>query len=66
MPRSTRNRIRFQVEKAMKQLDRLLEHLALANVIAGEDHPAFTAAMPQIVQGVEMLRDVLTAFRDEC
>jgi len=66
MPRSKRNRIRFQVEKAAKMLDRLLEHLALAHLIAGEEHPAFIKSMPQIVEGVEMIRAVITAFRDEC
>jgi len=47
-------------------LDRLLEHLALAHLIAGEEHPAFIKSMPQIVEGVEMIRAVITAFRDEC
>ena len=63
--RSTRTKIRFQIDKACKALDESVEHLAKADVLADAKHPLIIEKMPDLVVMLDGCRQVLEQFRSE-
>lgn len=64
MPRSTRNKIRFQVGKSVDCIDRAIEHLAKTDVTANGQSDIISKEMPKLVVLLESVKGVLKQFRD--
>ena len=62
--RSTRNKIRFQLEKSIQHLEGIQVHLKFADDLAQEGHPRLLAALPEIVPAIESLKDTMICLRD--
>ena len=62
--RSTRNKLRWQVEKAVGCLDRAVEHLARLDAIAEEQSDYINHQMPAIVFMMDGVKNVLNRFRE--
>jgi len=62
--RSTRNKIRFQLEKSIQHLEGVQVHLKFADDLAQEGHPRLLVALPAIVPAIESLKDTLICLRD--
>ena len=65
MPRSTRNKIRWQIIKAAEQQDRAIEHLALAESIAEGRSEFLTKNIVQLATVLQGCKMLLLQFRDE-
>jgi len=65
MPRSTRSKVRWQIEKAADQLTRCMEHLARADAMAAGRSTPIENYLPQLVVMLEEVRKVLLGFRAE-
>jgi len=62
--RSTRNKIRFQLEKSIQHLEGIQVHLKFADGLAQEGHPRLLVALPEIVPAIESLKDTIVCLRD--
>ena len=62
--RSTRNKVRFQLEKTIQHLGGIQVHLKFADDLAQEGHPRLSAALPEIVAAVESLKETVIVLRD--
>jgi hypothetical protein len=62
--RSTRNKIRFQLEQVIKKLEGIQVHFKYADDLALEQHPRLNAALPPLVGTVEELKTVVSVLRD--
>jgi len=63
MPRSKRNRVRFQIERAAECQDRAMEHLQNAFNIADGKSTPINEQMPDLVVLLESVKGVLLKFR---
>jgi len=62
--RSTRNKLRWQAQKAIECLDRSLEHLKYLDDLAEERSPQINEALPLLVMGVTKVKEALSFFKD--
>jgi hypothetical protein len=62
--RSTRNRIRWSLEKAAESVDHALESLAYVDLMQGERSPLLNAALPPIVVVLDEAAKALRRLRD--
>lgn len=63
MPRSTRNKVRFQIEKAADSLDRSMEHLKNAADMADGKSTPINEFMPDLVNMLVAAKGALLKFR---
>jgi len=64
MPRSTRNKLRWQVERAVGDIDLAVEHLAKMDAIAEEQSDYINQHVPGLVVLLEEVKNTLNRFRD--
>ena len=64
MARSTRNKLRWQVEKAVGDIDRAIEHLARLDAMQGGQSDYINKHMPSLVVLLEGVKDPLNQFRE--
>jgi len=64
MPRSTRNKLKWQVEKSMGCVDRATEHLARLDLIAGEQSDYINKHVPRLVVMLEAAKTIFSEFRE--
>lgn len=62
--RSTRNKIRGQVEQAIKKMDDCMGHLQACEAMADEKSTFINEHLPGIVVGVQGLQHVLKQYYD--
>lgn len=62
--RSTRNKLRWQVERAVGCIDRSVEHLARLDAIAEEQSDYINKQMPALIVMMDGVKDVLNRFRE--
>ena len=65
MPRSTRNKVRFQIERAAECQDRAIEHLKNATDMADSGSTPINKQMPDLVKMLMSVKGVLLKFRSE-
>lgn len=65
MPRSTRNKVRFQIERAAECQDRAVEHLKNANDMADGRSTPINENMPDLVGMLESVKVALLKFRSK-
>lgn len=66
MPRrSTRNRIRYQADKALEHADSILLALQAIDLLAAGNSEVINTNMAVMVSGVDAVRSVLREFRDK-
>ncbi|GAH37803.1 unnamed protein product [marine sediment metagenome] len=63
--RSTRNRIRFQAEKAIQNIERAMQNLAQLDGMADGNSPYIGENLPQIIVMMAGCQQVLVQFRDK-
>lgn len=62
--RTTRNRLRYQLSKAVHDCDRIQEHLRTVDEIASGDSTYINKYLPDLVALVSHMQKVLDRFRD--
>jgi len=62
--RSTRKKIRFQVDKAANNIDRAIEHLHSLDVIADKRSPDLNENIPKFVFMLDEFRKMLLKWRE--
>ncbi len=62
--RSTRNKIRFQFEQIVNNLDKIMAHLQKADELSGGSHPRLDETLPGLVSSVESMKEVMNGVRD--
>lgn len=62
--RSTRNKLRHQVTKAVNDCERIQGHLKYMDELAAGGSDETTQALPVLVESVDTLQTFLLAFRD--
>lgn len=62
--RTTRNKLRFQAEQAIEDLDRSLRHIHTLDQIGGQASPYINERVPQLVLLYEQFKQTLVAFRE--
>ena len=62
--RSTRNKLRWQVEKAIGHMDRATEHLAIVDIKAEGQSAYIEKHMALLVVMIEGVKEVLQDFRN--
>ena len=62
--RSTRNKLRHQAEKVMKDLDRCQSHLKYLSELSGGESKYIEKHMPNLVLYVEVMKDIMKSFRE--
>ena len=65
MPRSTRNKIRFQVDKASDKMDKAIEHLGYAEELAAGRSPVINTHITNLAVVLQGCKSLLLKFRDE-
>ena len=65
MPRSTRNKIRFQVDKAADNMDKAIEHLGYAEELADGRSETITKHVVKLAIVLQGCKQLLSEFRDE-
>lgn len=63
--RSTRTKIRFQVAKAARAMDLVMEHLAKAEIYADKRSSIINDKMPKLIVMCQGVKEVLIQFRQE-
>lgn len=63
--RSVRNKLRFQVQKAIEHQDRSLEHLITMDAIADDRSGFITDVLPSVVTAVSKVQEILKTFRSK-
>lgn len=63
--RSVRNKLRWQVEKAIEYQQRCLEHLATLDVLCDDRSQFVKDALPSVVQAVSKVQEILRTFRSK-
>lgn len=64
--RSTRNRIRLQLERAANNLDRAMEHIAKADAFQGAQSNFLEKTIPNLVVILEGAKNMLLEVRERC
>lgn len=62
--RSTRNKMRFQMEKVADHLDRTFKHFQYLEDLAGGGSPFINENLPFIVAAVQELKKAVLRFRE--
>ena len=62
--RSTRNKMRFQMEKVVAHLDRTFKHLQYIEELAGGQSPFINETLPFLVAAIEELKKGCNRFRE--
>lgn len=62
--RSTRNKMRFQMEKVEDHLDRTFKHFQYLEILAGGASPYINEMLPMMVAAVEELKKGIRRFRE--
>ena len=62
--RSTRNKMRHQVEKIVNDLDRAVSHCKLLDEMAEGQSDLVSEFLPDIVQLLSYMKDVIKKFRE--
>jgi len=62
--RTTRNKLRFQAEKAVEELDKSLAHIQLLDEIGESRSPYINESIYKLVVLYEQFRQTLVAFRE--
>ncbi|MBA7636505.1 hypothetical protein ES703_44125 [subsurface metagenome] len=62
--RTTRNKLRFQAEKAIEELDRSLRHIQTLDLISEKRSPYINGNIPKLVLLYEQFKQTLIAFRE--
>ena len=65
MPRSDRNKVRFNVEQAINDLERAEEHLARLDIIADGRSTFIDEQLPRLVLLLDGVKQVLVKFRSQ-
>jgi len=65
MPRSTRNKIRWQIIKAAEQQDKAIEHLAIAESMAEGRSEFLSKHIIKLATVLQGCKALLLQFRDE-
>jgi len=63
--RSTRNKLRHQLDKAINDCVRIQSHLHILDELARGESQVVTATLPVAVESVEAVSDFLIAFRSD-
>lgn len=61
--RSTRNKIRFQADKAVADIDNSLEHLAKIDAIQGQRSDFINRSLPEVVALLEAVKTMLGEWK---
>ncbi len=61
--RSTRNKVKFQADKALRKTERIQEHLKYIDDLGKQQSPFINEAMPVLVGVAELLKNMLVKFR---
>lgn len=61
--RSTRNKVRWQVDKAIRDAEKIIEHLAYVDQLAGGKSPYIDKMLPTMVILADTHLEVLLKFR---
>lgn len=62
--RSTRNKIRYQAEKAINHVDIATENLAKMDAMANERSPFINDNLPPIIAMLELLKKTIEQLRE--
>lgn len=62
--RSTRNKMRFQMEKVVDHLDRTFKHFQYLEELSGGGSPFINETLPFIVAAVQELKKAVLRFRE--
>lgn len=62
--RSTRNKVRWQAQKAIDHAEKILEHLKYLDELAEDRSDYICVALPVVVVGVTRLKESLEVFKD--
>lgn len=62
-PRSTRKKIRHQATKMLNDCDRMLEHLAMIDILANEQSTYINENMPVLTMFIDQLKQTIEQFR---
>ena len=62
--RSTRNKLRWQADKAAEYMDKALEHLQAIDRMADSRSTFISTNLPQLASMIENIRLILLRFRD--
>lgn len=62
--RTTRNKLRFQAEKAIDDLDHSLGHIQILDQICDERSPYINDNLPKLVLLYEQFKRTLVVFRE--
>lgn len=63
--RSTRNRLRGQVQAVVNDLDRAMEHLHNVDLYAGDGSEKITEDLPKLVTMLSGVKDIFVKWRTE-
>jgi len=63
--RSTRNKLRFQVKKAIADIERAQKHLKYLDELQEGRHPRVEERLPKLIMAMEYLITALERFREE-
>ena len=61
--RSTRNKVKWQADKALRNAEHILEHLKFIDDMAKDRSNFIKGSLPVLVGATEMLRNALAKFR---
>lgn len=62
--RSTRNKMRFQVEKAIAHVDKIFEHWRYLEELTGGESPHVNELLPVLVSALHEYREACVSFRE--
>jgi len=62
--RSTRNKIRWQAQKAIEKAEKIMQHLQYIDELAEKRSGYINNSLPQIVYLTQMYIDTLKSFRE--
>lgn len=63
--RSTRNKLRFNVQSMINNCDKMLERLYHMELLGADRTEIFKKCTPEIVTMINLLKEVLAKFRSE-
>ncbi len=63
--KTTRHRIKYQVNQALNNIEKIYEHLRVIELEADGRSPIIDNDLPLVVQGLKMFEDVLFEFYEK-
>lgn len=64
--RSRRDKIKYQIDKAIADIDRCLNHLMYAHKVSMQQHPELEKFLPEFILAATMLQDSLKDLQSRC